>query len=363
MNTFGENLRLTTFGESHGPAMGGVLDGVPPGLKLDIGLVHSWLERRRPGTTPLVSSRREDDEPEFLSGLSPEGVTLGSPIAFIIRNKDIRSADYEALREVYRPNHADYTYEARYGLRDWRGGGRASARETVCRVVAGAMAASLLELQGISIRAGVIAVGEASPLPFVETMARGECFVFPKELPEEMRLEVERARVDGDSVGGVVGCVVEGLPAGIGNPVFGKLQSRIAAAMMSINAVKGFDYGDGFAAASARGTAQADIFVLNPDMKCRGRMQVPPLATITNHSGGIQGGITNGMSVFFRVAFKPTPSIASELPTVDKNGHAVSLRVQGRHDPCVALRGAVVVEAMAALTVADVFLGSLSAGL
>ena len=357
MNTFGEKFRLTTFGESHGPAVGGVIDGVPSGLRIDFDRIRGWLDRRRTGSSPLVSSRKEDDIPEFLSGISPDGLALGSPIAFVVRNSGQRSADYDALCNVYRPNHADYTYEAKYGLRDWRGGGRASARETVSRVVAGAIASSILDRYGVSVEAGVIAVGGAPPLPFVERMASDGSFVFPESLPEAMRCEVERARVGGDSVGAVVGGIIKGLPRGLGDPVYGKMQARLASAMFSINAVKGFDYGSGFDAAAARGTEQADIFVADSSAAVtESADEVPSLSTLTNHSGGIQGGITNGMPVYFRVAFKPTPSVASELPTVDSSGRSVTLGVRGRHDPCVGLRGAVVVEAMAAIVAADLLL-------
>lgn len=356
MNTFGNRLRLTTFGESHGPAMGGVLDGVPSGMPLDHKLINSMLERRRTGTSHLVSARRESDTPEFLSGLSPDGLTLGSPLAFIVRNSDARSADYDELRHVYRPNHADYTYDVRYGLRDWRGGGRASARESVSRVIAGAIAKMILQETGVSVKAGVIAVGECPELPFLEAMARNAEWKFPESLPEDMKDEVEKARRQGDSVGAVVGCVVTGMPAGIGEPIYGKIQARLAEAMLSINAVKGFDYGSGFAAARDYGSRQADSFMPKKSTDASSVNVPPSLLTDTNHSGGLQGGITNGMPIYFRVAFKPTPSISSPLDTVDDQGRPVKLSVNGRHDPCVGLRGAVVVEAMAALVVADALL-------
>lgn len=351
MNTFGKNLRLTTFGESHGPAMGGVLDGVPPRIRLDFDLITVLIDERRTGTSTLVSARKESDTPEFLSGLSPEGVTLGTPLAFIIRNTDQRSSDYDELRHVYRPNHADYAYDVRYGIRDWRGGGRSSARETVNRVVAGAIAMQILRQYGVTIEAGIISVGESGELPFREKMAKEGRFDFPEELAEEMRDEVERARRDCDSVGGMVGCAVYGIPPGIGDPVFGKLQSALASAMMSINAAKGFDYGYGFDLTSSRGLATADTF-LPPDEPT----QTLRLTTATNYSGGIQGGISNGMPVYMRVAFKPTPSVATEQATVDDQGRKVILGVRGRHDPCVALRGVPIVKAMAALVVADMLL-------
>lgn len=353
MNTFGDSLRLTTFGESHGPAMGGVLDGIPSGLSIDHDLLHDWLQRRRTATSALVSSRVEPDEPEFLSGISPDGLTLGTPIAFIVRNSGQHSSDYEELRHLYRPCHADYTYDCRYGLRDWRGGGRASARETVSRVIAGAIASAVLVRQGISVKAGVIAIGTSGELPFVESMSQDGDFNFPDPLPEKMLREVEEARKACDSVGGVIGCVVTGLSAGIGNPVYGKLQARLAEAIFSINAVKGFDYGYGFQAASSRGSTVADSFLPSEE----GGFP-PKLHTATNFSGGLQGGISNGMPVYFRVAFKPTPSIASPLPTVDDAGKPVMLQAHGRHDPCVALRAPVIVEAMATLVIADLLISS-----
>lgn len=324
MNTFGQKLRLTTFGESHGPAIGGVIDGFPAGFRVDFDALAADMAARRPGQ-PGATQRREDDIPEFLSGLTPEGVTLGTPIGFIIRNRDCRSGDYGILAAAYRPNHADYTYQARYGLRDHRGGGRASARETACRVVAGSLAAQWLATQGIMVEARLVSVGQVTdPALFME--------------------EIERARAVRDSVGGVVEGTVTGLPAGIGNPVYGKLSSQLADAMMSINAAKGFEIGDGFALARARGSEVIDEFYKDDDGKIKTR---------ANHSGGIQGGISNGMPVTFRVAFKPTPTIGLPLPLLTEEGEVVTRVVPGRHDPCVALRAVPVVRAMAALTIAD----------
>lgn len=347
MNTFGTTFRLTTFGESHGAAMGGVIDGMPSGIRPDMELVGRLLDERRTGTSRLVSQRREPDVPEFLSGLSPDGLTLGTPLAFIVRNSDQRSSDYDALRHLYRPNHADFTYDARYGLRDWRGGGRASARETVSRVVAGALAMQILCAYGVSIEAGLIRVGESRELPFLHAMIGCAPFRFPDVMPEDMVAEIERVRADGDSVGGVVGCIVTGVPAGLGDPVFGKLQTRLAGAMMGINAVKGFDYGEGFEAACSRGSDHADPFSTDQN----GR-----ICTLTNNSGGIQGGISNGMPVYFRVAFKPTPSVSVPLSAVDDCGRPVQVSTHGRHDPCVAVRGVAVVKAMTALVLADMML-------
>ncbi|MDE5841009.1 MAG: chorismate synthase [Muribaculaceae bacterium] len=330
MNTFGRNLRLTTFGESHGKAMGGILDGMPGGVKIDMDIILMETARRRPGQSHLVTARNEKDIPELLSGLTDDMITLGTPIGFIVRNTDQRSGDYNEMANLYRPNHADFTYDMRYGLHEARGGGRASARETLNWVIGGAIARQLPCMKNISINAKVISIGGVNGTA------------------EELATVVEEAMKRGDSVGGVVECVIEGFPAGIGNPVFGKLHARLAQAMMSINAAKGFEYGDGFAAASGYGTEQADIFT----------SENGHIYTKSNHSGGIQGGISNGMPIVFRVAFKPTPTLLCDIETVDKEGNPKTLKGKGRHDPCVALRGVPVVEAMAALVLADEMLGS-----
>ncbi len=325
MNTFGRNLRLTTFGESHGKAMGGILDGMPGGVKIDIDVILRETARRRPGQSHLVTARNEKDIPEMLSGLTDDMVTLGTPIGFIVRNTDQRSGDYGEMASLYRPNHADFTYDQRYGLHEARGGGRASARETLNWVIGGAIARQLPCMQGISVNAKVISIGGV------------------QGSDEELAAVVEEAMKRGDSVGGVVECTIEGVPAGIGNPVFGKLHAHLAQAMMSINAAKGFEYGDGFEAASMYGTDHADIFTSE-----NGR-----IVTKTNHSGGMQGGISNGMPIVFRVAFKPTPTLLRDIETVDKDGNERILKGKGRHDPCVALRAVPVVEAMAVLVLAD----------
>lgn len=319
MNTFGKILRLTTFGESHGPAMGGVLDGFPPGFSPDFNRLQSFVDRRRPGTSLNVTQRKEADKVEFLSGFSPEGISLGTPIGFIVRNTDHRSSDYDSLRENMRPNHADLTYLERYGVRDHRGGGRASARETLSRVVAGALAVQWLESQGVNVSASI-------------------------ENEEELLAEVEKARRDADSIGGVVDCVVSGMPSGVGNPVYDKLHARLASAMMSINAAMGFEYGEGFAASRMRGSEMADRI---------GADSEGALHYLSNHCGGINGGISNGEDITMRVAFKPTPSISIPLESVTASGSPTVVSTHGRHDPCVALRAVVVVEAMAALTIAD----------
>lgn len=325
MNTFGKNLRLTTFGESHGKAMGGILDGMPGGVKIDMNIILRETARRRPGQSTLVTARNEKDIPELLSGLTDDMLTLGTPIGFIVRNTDQRSGDYGEMADLYRPNHADFTYDMRFGLHEARGGGRASARETLNWVIGGAIARQLPYMNNISINAQIISVGGV------------------KGTSKEMSAVIEEAMKRGDSVGGIVECVIEGVPAGIGNPVFGKLHARLAHAMMSINAAKGFEYGDGFAAASEYGKEQADIFTSKDGH----------IYTKSNHSGGIQGGISNGMPIIFRVAFKPTPTLLQDIETVDKKGNPTILKGKGRHDPCVALRAVPVVEAMAALVIAD----------
>lgn len=315
MNTFGDRIRLTTFGESHGPAMGGVLDGMPPMVRIDFEEIKRHLERRAPGRMPGTSQRREPDIPEFLSGFSPDGLTLGTPIGFIIRNNDARPDDYRNYYGKFRPNHADYTYYVKYGVRPQSGGGRASARETVSWVVAGSIVRQWLEQKGIRINAEFI----------------------PTNDPEETALT-------GDSTGGIVACRVTNLPAGVGNPVFGKLHARLAEAMMSINAAKAFEYGDGFKAAYSRGSESLDFFESdgNGNIYCT-----------SNHSGGIQGGISNGMPVEFKVYFKPTPTIAQPVETVDFEGISCRINPAGRHDACVAIRAVPIVESLTALVIAD----------
>ena len=327
MNTFGRRLRLTTFGESHGKEIGGVIDGYPSGIRIDFEALQRAMDERRPGR-PGTSQRREEDKPEFLSGINSEGVTLGTPIAFVIKNKDVRSTDYDSLTQWFRPNHADYTYQKKYGIRDPRGGGRSSARETACRVVAGELATQFLAGKGIHVSARLSSVGMTGD-------------------PDSLMAEVEKARADGDSVGGTVECTVTGVPAGLGDPVYGKLSAMLASAMMSINAAKGFEIGDGFELALRRGSEVVDKFVMNPDGE---------IETITNHSGGIQGGISNGMPIVFRVAFKPTPTIGKPLPLINEKGEEKCEIIPGRHDPCVAVRGVAVIKAMAALTIADALL-------
>lgn len=327
MNTFGTLFRLTTFGESHGAAIGGVVDGMPAGVTIDMDFIRSEMARRRPGQSTLVTPRSEADEVEFLSGIF-EGRSTGTPIGFIIRNTDTRPKDYEDASRSYRPSHADYTYAQKYGLRDYRGGGRASARETAVRVAGGALAKLVLRDESISVEARLAQVG---------------C----EKRAEDMEALIEQVKKEGDSIGGIVSCTITGCPAGLGEPVYGKLHAALGAAMLSINACHGFDYGSGFEGVGMKGSEQNDAFVRRPD---------GTIGTATNHSGGIQGGISNGEPITFRVLFKPTPTILKPQQTVDGEGNEGVLAMKGRHDPCVAVRAVPVVEAMAAMTIVDFLL-------
>jgi len=322
MNTFGRNFRCTTFGESHGRALGVVIDGCPPGLPLAEGDIQPLLDRRRPGTGPLVSARAEPDRVEILSGVF-EGRTTGAPVALLVGNRDQKPGDYDALREVFRPGHADITYQAKYGIRDHRGGGRSSGRETVGRVAAGAVAMKVLALKGIRIRGEIREIHGATS----QEMWEGE---------------IRRAKADGDSVGGIVEIVVEGCQAGLGDPVMGKLDAAIAGAMMGIGAVKGVEIGSGFAAARRFGSENNDPIV--------------PGGFLSNHAGGILGGISTGQEIVVRIAVKPTPSISKPQQTVDLEGNPREIRVEGRHDPCIVPRILPVAEAMLALVLVDAWL-------
>ena len=333
MNTLGKILTLTTFGESHGPAMGGVLDGMPAGVDIDLDALQRFVDRRRTGQTAGSSTRDEQDRVEVLSGIW-QGKTLGTPIGFIVRNTDARSADYDDIARCYRPNHADFTWEKKYGLRDPRGSGRASARETVARVVAGGIAIQALNKLGITIQASVVQVGNS------------QCRD-AKSCLSQLEDELQRAMAEGDTLGGIIECTVKGAPAGLGEPLFGKLHAQLAAAMMSIPSVHGFEYGDGFELAAKRGSEVMDLFERRADGS---------IGTLTNHSGGIQGGISNGEDIVMRIAFKPVPTLMREVPTVDRNGNPVTLQPRGRHDVCVVPRAIPIVEAMAALVILDNYL-------
>lgn len=347
-STFGTLFRLTTFGESHGPAIGGVIDGCPAGLHLDLEAVQHQLSRRRPGQSAITTQRKEADEVEFLSGLF-EGQTTGTPLGFVIRNTNAKSKDYSHLKDTYRPSHADFTYQTKYGIRDYRGGGRSSARETACRVVAGAVAQQMLAAQGIQIRAFVSQVGEVKlNVPYTELadLAAGEQNEVRcphPETAEAMIARIREVRKAGDTLGGVVTCVAQGVPAGLGQPVFDKLHSDLARAAMSINATRGFEIGSGFQSVALTGSQHNDTFVA----------KYGQIGTATNRSGGIQGGISNGEDIWFRLAFKPVATVMANQQSVNAEGKTVTLEGKGRHDPCVVPRAVPIVEAMTALVLAD----------
>ncbi|MGI6573650.1 MAG: chorismate synthase [Fermentimonas sp.] len=353
MNTFGHIFRLTSFGESHGLGVGGVIDGCPPGLELDREFIQSELNRRRPGQSRVTTPRDEPDEVEFLSGLF-EGKFTGAPIAFLVRNRNRQSSDYDHLKALFRPSHADFTYQQKYGLRDYRGGGRSSARETVARVVAGAVAKLYLSRLGVKIQAYTSRVGDIAlendyrmyDLNRVEeNMVRCP----DPDVAERMIQLINEVRNQGDTIGGIITCVIKGTPVGLGEPVFGKLHAALGSAMLSINAVKGFEYGTGFDV-SARGSEVNDPFYDDGGT----------VRTRTNYSGGIQAGISNGEDIYFRVAFKPVSTIVKEQDTVDVNGEETKVKAHGRHDSCVLPRAVPIVEAMAAITLLDFYLLSLT---
>ena len=346
-NTYGTLFRLSTFGESHGAAIGGVIDGCPPGIVLDMEAIQTELNRRRPGQSAIVTQRKEPDEVQFLSGIF-EGKTTGAPIGFIVPNTNQKSQDYSHIKDVYRPSHADFTYDKKYGtgVRDYRGGGRSSARETISRVVGGAIARQVI--LGVSIHAYTSSVGDIfleKPYQALDfSLVESNAVRCPDaEVAARMEDYIKEIRKDGDTVGGTVTCVIKNVPAGLGEPVFDKLHAELGKAMLSINAVKGFEYGSGFCGAKMRGSEHNDIF--NADG-----------STKTNLSGGIQGGISNGMDIYFRVAFKPVATIMQEQETIDSNGNVVAMHGKGRHDPCVVPRAVPIVEAMAALVIADFYL-------
>lgn len=351
MNTFGTLFTLTTFGESHGAAIGGVIDGMPAGIAVDMDFVRSEMQRRRPGQSAVTTGRKEPDEVEFLSGIF-EGRTTGTPIGFIIRNTNQHSGDYDNLREVLRPSHADYTYWQKYGVRDHRGGGRSSARETASRCVAGALAKLALRELGITIQAytsqvGHIALDNDYTL-YDLSLAESNIVRCPDpEKARQMEELILKVKSEGDTIGGVVTCVVAGCPVGLGEPVFGKLHAALGSAMLSINACKGFDYGRGFDGIAERGSEQNDRFITTEE---------GTIATATNRSGGIQGGISNGQPIYFRAAFKPVATQLGEQTTLDIHGQEQTLQAKGRHDPCVVPRAVPIVEAMAAITILDHYL-------
>ncbi|MBS1623456.1 MAG: chorismate synthase [Bacteroidetes bacterium] len=347
-NSFGQVFRITTFGESHGAAIGAVIDGCPAGLAIDEAFIQSEMDRRRPGQSTITTQRKESDRVRILSGIY-EGKTLGTPIALLIPNEDSRPGDYDQLQDAYRPSHADYTWIQKYGIRDHRGGGRSSARETAARVAAGAIAKLLLRQSGIEIQAYVSAVGtltlrktyESLDLSLTETnIVRCP----DPDTAQQMIDLIQEVRAQGDTLGGTVSCVIRRCPAGLGEPVFDKLHADLGKAMLSINAVKGFEYGSGFAGTRLRGSEHNDVFTKD---------HAGQITTKTNHSGGIQGGISNGMDIYFNVAFKPVATIMQDQETVNSAGEKVMLNAKGRHDPCVVPRAVPIVEAMAAIVLAD----------
>ncbi len=345
-STLGTIFTLTTFGESHGKAMGGVIEGFPAEITLDLALVQQELNKRRPGQSELVSARNEKDQVEFLSGIF-EGKSTGTPIGFIILNENQESKDYSHIKNTYRPSHADFTFDKKYGIRDYRGGGRASARETVCRVVAGALAKQALNVMGIKFSTYVTQIGEVKieSQEFFKSEAIEKSLVrCPiKEVSNKMEGLISEVKKEGDTLGGIIQCIVKNVPAGLGEPVFDKLHASLGKSMLSINAVKGFEIGSGFESASMKGSDHNDVF----DTK---------ETTISNFSGGIQGGISNGMPIVFRVAFKPVATIMKSQDSIDKNGNKVRIEGKGRHDACVVPRAVPIVESMAAITLLDYYL-------
>ena len=346
-NTFGNLFTLTTFGESHGEAVGGVIDGMPAGIDIDQDFIQQELNRRRPGQSNITTSRQEADKVELLSGVF-EGKSTGCPIGFIVRNTNQRSKDYENLRSLFRPSHADFTYDQKYGVRDYRGGGRSSARITISRCVGGALAKLALKQLGISVQAytsqvGPIALNRDYRLYNLNLTESNAVRCPDPEKAQEMEALITQIKKEGDTIGGVITCVVKGCPVGLGEPEFGKLHAALGGAMLSINAAKGFEYGEGFEGVTARGSEQNDIF-----QNINGQ-----ITTKTNYSGGIQGGISNGQDIYFRVAFKPVATILMDQETVDMEGNPTTFKTSGRHDPCVLPRAVPIVEAMAAMTILD----------
>lgn len=350
MNTTGKLFTFTSFGESHGKGIGGIIDGCPAGIELDETFIQNELSRRRPGQSIISTPRSEEDNVEFLSGIF-EGKTTGTPIAFVIWNKNQESKDYDHLKDVYRPSHADFTYQQKYGIRDHRGGGRSSARATAAWVAAGAIAKLVLNQKGVEIKAYTSQVGHISVGKSYEnldlSLIESNIVRCPEpETAEKMIAYIDELRTEGNSIGGIVSCVVKGVPAGWGEPVFDKLHARLANAMMNINAVHGFDYGSGFEGVRLTGTEMNDAFTLKGEN----------VTTKTNNSGGIQGGISNGQDIYFRVLFKPVATISKKQETLDKQLNKIELEARGRHDPCVLPRAVPIVEAMAALTLVDLYL-------
>ena len=349
-NTYGTLFKLTTFGESHGVALGGIIDGCPAGLEINLDFIQSELQRRKPGQSHITTQRKEEDEVKILSGVF-EGKTTGHPIGFVIENTNQKSNDYEHIKDAYRPSHADFTYQEKYGIRDYRGGGRSSARETACRIVGGAIAKLFLNHYQVSIDAYVSQVGhikldklytELDLTKTEESIVRCP----EKDIADKMISYIEDIRKQGDTIGGIVSCVIKGTPVGLGEPVFDKLHAELGKAMLGINAVKGFEYGEGFNSVNFKGSEMNDAFVASSTSTTKQK-------TKTNHSGGIQGGVSNGEDIYFNVAFKPVATIMRDQQTIDSKGNEVTIKGKGRHDPCVLPRAVPIVESMAALVIAD----------
>lgn len=349
MNSYGTLFRISTFGESHGPAIGVIIDGCPAGLNIDENFIQSELDRRKPGQSKITTQRKEDDTFKILSGVF-EGKSTGTPIAIVIENQDQRSKDYSHIQNTFRPSHADYTYEVKYGNRDYRGGGRSSARETAARVAAGAIAKLLLKQSGVDVSAFVSQVGEIKADHYTNldlTKTEDNIVRCPdQKTAEKMIALIDEVRLSRDTIGGIVTCVIKNTPVGLGEPVFDKLHAELGKAMLSINAVKGFEYGSGFEGIKLRGSQHNDEFYKEGDK----------IRTKTNHSGGVQGGISNGEDIYFNVAFKPVATIMQDQQSVDKEGNEATVSGKGRHDPCVVPRAVPIVEAMAALVLADFLL-------
>jgi|TARA_R110000782_G_scaffold259894_1_gene350874 chorismate synthase len=346
-NTFGTIFKLTTFGESHGEAIGGIIDGCPAGLALDISLIQEALDRRKPGQSRITTQRKEEDKIELLSGVF-DGITTGSPIGFIIKNNNQKPNDYEHIKDKFRPSHADFTYQEKYGLRDYRGGGRSSARETVCRVVGGAVAQQILAKFNISINAYVAQVGDIKLVKKYTELDLSKTYLHPTRCPDDTIADImfdyiDKIRKEGDTIGGKITCVINNLPVGLGEPVFDRLEADLAKAMLSINASKGFEIGSGFGCMNMKGSEHNDVF----------DTQNNKVITKTNHSGGVLGGISNGEDIYFNVAFKPVATIMQTQQTIDVNHNKTTIDGKGRHDPCVLPRAVPIVESMAALVVVE----------
>jgi len=367
-NSFGNIFKLTTFGESHGEAIGGVIDGCPAGLKLDLEFIQNELSKRKPGQSKIVTQRKEDDKVEILSGVF-EGVTTGTSIGFLIRNINQKPQDYSHIKDKFRPSHADYTYEKKYGVRDYRGGGRSSARETACRVVGGAIANQILKHYSISVNAYVSQVGDLKVIKHYSELDLTTTYNNAVRCPDEHLVDmmynyIDKVRKEGDTIGGIVSCVISGTPVGLGEPVFDRLEADLAKAMLSINATKGFEIGSGFDGITQKGSEHNDEFYIkNPllggdkgvgslDLRISAPLK-KQIRTRTNNSGGVQGGISNGEDIFFNVAFKPVATIMQKQNTINKAGEEVEITGKGRHDPCVLPRATVIVESMAAMVIVD----------